>query len=70
MRCQMCKTSNKVCPAWYDDCEKCGLGFPVEVKKSRSVFGVNMRYYGPIGKCTKPKSIKEFIETKLSKPQH
>ena len=65
MSCKMCNTQKSRCPAFDDRFPLCGLGFPIEEKAHTTVFGVDMRYYGCVGSCTKPKSLKEFVDMSL-----
>lgn len=65
MKCKMCNTARSQCPAFDERFPSCGLGFPIEEKVHKTVFSVDMRYYGCVGSCTKPKTIKEYIKQKL-----
>ena len=65
MACKMCNTAKSRCPAFDGDFEKCWLGFPIEVKETERLEQMNFRYYRPVGKCTKPKSLKEFVDMSL-----
>ena len=65
MKCKMCNTANSQCPAFDERFPECGLGFPIEEKVHKNVLGVDMRYYGCVGKCTKPKTNREYIKKKL-----
>ena len=65
MRCKMCNTAKGRCPAFDGDFEKCWLGFPIKVKTTETFNQINFRYYTPACRCTKPKSLKEFVDMSL-----
>lgn len=65
MSCKMCNTPKSRCPAFDGEFEKCWLGFPIKVKTTERFEQMNFRYYTPACRCTKPKSIKEFVDMDL-----
>ena len=65
MKGKMCNTPNTQCPAFDERFCHCGLGFPIEVKKTHEVYGNTMRYYGSVGECTKPRSQREYVKMRL-----
>ena len=65
MSCKMCNTQKSKCPAFDGDYEKCWIGFPIKVKSTEIFEQIRFRYYTPACRCTKPKSMKEFVDMSL-----
>lgn len=60
-----CRTPKSQCPAFDERFNTCGLGFAVEEKEKRNVWGLEMRYYGSVGRCKRPKSLSEYVNAKM-----